>query len=238
MTTDPRTLRLDQSVRDALELMQSGRYRNVPVVDDDRRLVGVVRQVDILKYLARVVPRGAAQPPTQTPPAHGAGRRRMTTTTERIEHDVQELDRVTIRFAGDSGDGMQLTGTQFTRTAAVVRQRHQHLPRLSRPRSARPRARCRASRASRSASRASDIHTPGDAPDVLVAMNPAALKTNIGDLPRGGVLIVNSDAFTAANLKKAAYAANPLDGRLAQAVHACSRCRSRRSTRGRSRAST
>jgi CBS domain-containing protein len=56
MTTDPRTLRLDQSVRDALELMQSGRYRNVPVVDDDRLLVGVVRQVDLLKYLAESFP--------------------------------------------------------------------------------------------------------------------------------------------------------------------------------------
>jgi CBS domain-containing protein len=56
MTTNPRTLRLDQSVRDAIELMQSGRYRNVPVVDDDRRLVGVVRQVDILKYLAESFP--------------------------------------------------------------------------------------------------------------------------------------------------------------------------------------
>ena len=56
MTTDPRTLRQDQSVRDALELMQSGRYRNVPVVDDDRHLVGVVRQVDLLKYLAESFP--------------------------------------------------------------------------------------------------------------------------------------------------------------------------------------
>src|SRR5262245_63133144 len=56
MTTDPRTLRLDQSVRDALELMQTGRYRNVPVVDDDRRLVGVVRQVDLLQYLAESFP--------------------------------------------------------------------------------------------------------------------------------------------------------------------------------------
>jgi len=56
MTTDPRTLRQDQSVRDALELMQSGRYRNVPVVDDDRQLVGVVRQVDLLKYLAESFP--------------------------------------------------------------------------------------------------------------------------------------------------------------------------------------
>jgi CBS domain-containing protein len=56
MTTNPHTLRLDQTVRDALELMQSGRYRNVPVVDDDRRLVGVVRQVDILKFLAESFP--------------------------------------------------------------------------------------------------------------------------------------------------------------------------------------
>ena len=56
MTADPHTLRLDQTVRDALELMQSGRYRNVPVVDDDRRLVGVVRQVDILKFLAESFP--------------------------------------------------------------------------------------------------------------------------------------------------------------------------------------
>jgi CBS domain-containing protein len=56
MTTDPRTLRLDQSVRDALELMQSGRFRNVPVVDDARRLVGVVRQVDIIRFLAEAFP--------------------------------------------------------------------------------------------------------------------------------------------------------------------------------------
>ena len=62
-----------------------------------------------------------------------------------------------------------------------------------------------------------DIHTPGDAPDVLVAMNPAALKTNVGELPAGGALIVNSDAFTQQNLNKAAYASNPLtDGSLKQ----------------------
>src|ERR671937_612804 len=62
-----------------------------------------------------------------------------------------------------------------------------------------------------------DIHTPGDAPDVLVAMNPAALKTNVGELPAGGALIVNSDAFTAQNLQKVGYAANPLnDGSLKQ----------------------
>src|SRR5438445_12988471 len=65
--------------------------------------------------------------------------------------------------------------------------------------------------------RSSDIHTPGDQPDVLVAMNPAALKTNVGDLPAGGALIVNSDAFSQQNLNKAAYASNPLtDGSLKQ----------------------
>ncbi len=128
--------------------------------------------------------------------------------------DVQELDRVTIRFAGDSGDGMQLTGTQFTRTAAVFGNDISTLPDFP--------AEIRAPAGSlpgvsgfQISFSSSIIHTPGDEPDVLVAMNPAALKTNIGDLPAGGALIVNSDAFTQANLNKAAYAGNPLtDGSL------------------------
>jgi 2-oxoglutarate ferredoxin oxidoreductase subunit alpha len=140
----------------------------------------------------------------------------MTTTTERIEHDVQELDRVTIRFAGDSGDGMQLTGTQFTRTAAVFGNDISTFPDYP--------AEIRAPAGSlpgvsgfQISFSASDIHTPGDAPDVLVAMNPAALKTNIGELPAGGALIVNADAFTQQNLNKAAYPSNPLtDGSLKQ----------------------
>ena len=140
----------------------------------------------------------------------------MTTTTERIEHDVQELDRVTIRFAGDSGDGMQLTGTQFTRTAAVFGNDISTFPDYP--------AEIRAPAGSlpgvsgfQISFSASDIHTPGDAPDVLVAMNPAALKTNVGELPAGGALIVNSDAFTQQNLNKAAYPSNPLtDGSLKQ----------------------
>ncbi len=138
----------------------------------------------------------------------------MTTTTEKVEHDVQELDRVTIRFAGDSGDGMQLTGTQFTRTAAVFGNDISTFPDYP--------AEIRAPAGSlpgvsgfQISFSASDIHTPGDAPDVLVAMNPAALKTNVGDLPAGGALIVNRDAFTQSNLNKAAYASNPLtDGSL------------------------
>jgi 2-oxoglutarate ferredoxin oxidoreductase subunit alpha len=136
------------------------------------------------------------------------------TTTRELEPDVSELERVTIRFAGDSGDGMQLTGTQFTRTAAVFGNDISTLPDFP--------AEIRAPAGSlpgvsgfQISFSSTDIHTPGDQPDVLVAMNPAALKTNIMDLPPGGALIVNSDAFTQQNLNKAAYASNPLtDGSL------------------------
>ncbi len=136
------------------------------------------------------------------------------TATKELESDVQELERVTIRFAGDSGDGMQLTGTQFTRTAAVFGNDISTLPDFP--------AEIRAPAGSlpgvsgfQISFSSSEIHTPGDRPDVLVAMNPAALKTNVGDLPPGGALIVNRDAFTPQNLTKAAYASNPLtDGSL------------------------
>jgi len=136
------------------------------------------------------------------------------TITTRRPVDVQELDRVTIRFAGDSGDGMQLTGTQFTRTAAVFGNDISTLPDFP--------AEIRAPAGSlpgvsgfQLSFSSSDIHTPGDQPDVLVAMNPAALKSNLGDLPPGGALIVNEDAFTPANLSKVGYASNPLhDGSL------------------------
>ena len=89
--------------------------------------------------------------------------------------------------------------------------------RTSRPRSGRPPARCRASPASRSASAPPTSTRPGDEPDVLVAMNPAALKTNIGDLPAGGALIVNSDAFTAAEPEQGGLRLQPADRRVAQA---------------------
>jgi 2-oxoglutarate/2-oxoacid ferredoxin oxidoreductase subunit alpha len=111
---------------------------------------------------------------------------------------------------------MQLTGTQFTRTAAVYGNDISTLPDFP--------AEIRAPAGSlpgvsgfQISFSSSDIHTPGDQPDVLVAMNPAALKTNVVDLPAGGALIVNSDAFTGPNLQKAGYAANPLtDGSLKQ----------------------
>ena len=138
-------------------------------------------------------------------------------TTETDQHPspaVQELDRVTIRFAGDSGDGMQLTGTQFTRTAAVYGNDIATLPDFP--------AEIRAPAGSlpgvsgfQISFSSSDIHTPGDQPDVLVAMNPAALRANVGDMPPGGAIVVNEDAFTKQNLAKAGYAENPLtDGSL------------------------
>jgi 2-oxoglutarate ferredoxin oxidoreductase subunit alpha len=139
----------------------------------------------------------------------------VTATKER-RVATQELERVTIRFAGDSGDGMQLTGGQFTRTAAVFGNDISTLPDFP--------AEIRAPAGSlpgvsgfQISFSSADIHTPGDQPDVLVAMNPAALKTNVSDLPAGGALIVNSDAFTQQNLNKAAYGSNPLtDGSLKQ----------------------
>ena len=131
------------------------------------------------------------------------------TSTKAHDVPVQELDRVTIRFAGDSGDGMQLTGTQFTRTAAVFGNDISTLPDYP--------AEIRAPAGSipgvsgfQISFSSSEIHTPGDAPDVLVAMNPAALRANVRDLAPGGAIIVNSDAFTPPNLAKAGYTTSPL----------------------------
>ena len=127
------------------------------------------------------------------------------------EHEeLLELERVTIRFAGDSGDGMQLAGTQFTKTSAVAGNDISTFPDIP--------AEIRAPQGSlpgvsgfQVSFSSQEIYTPGDAPDVLVAMNPAALKTNLADLPRGGILVVNEDEFSDTNLKKAAYATNPLE---------------------------
>ncbi len=128
---------------------------------------------------------------------------------------VQELDHVIIRFAGDSGDGMQLTGDRFTQETAVFGNDLSTLPNF--PAEIRAPAGTLPGVSSFQLHFADhDILTPGDAPDVLVAMNPAALKANLSDLPRGGDLIVNTDEFTKRNLTKVGYAANPLeDGSLA-----------------------
>ncbi len=127
---------------------------------------------------------------------------------------VTELDTVVIRFAGDSGDGMQLTGTQFADTTALVGNDLATLPDF--PAEIRAPAGTLAGVSGYQISFSShDIKTPGDQPNVLVAMNPAALKTNLGDLDEGGILILDTDAFTEGNLHKAGYKTNPLkDGSL------------------------
>ncbi|TDU05881.1 2-oxoglutarate ferredoxin oxidoreductase subunit alpha [Streptomyces sp. 846.5] len=141
-------------------------------------------------------------------PAQGEGKR------------VTKLDRVVIRFAGDSGDGMQLTGDRFTTETAGFGNDLSTLPNF--PAEIRAPAGTLPGVSSFQLHFADhDILTPGDAPHVLVAMNPAALKANLGDVPRGAEIIVNTDEFTKRALAKVGYAADPLgDGALdAYSVH-------------------
>ena len=123
---------------------------------------------------------------------------------------VKQLDRVIIRFAGDSGDGMQLTGDRFTQETAAFGNDLSTLPNFP--------AEIRAPQGTLPGVSSFQVHfadhdilTPGDSPDVLVAMNPAALKANLGDLKKGGTVIVDSHDFTARNLTKAGNTENPLD---------------------------
>ena len=126
----------------------------------------------------------------------------------------EKLDRVVIRFAGDSGDGMQLAGSQFTASSAMFGNDLATLPNFP--------AEIRAPAGSLAGVSAFQVHiadwdilTPGDQPDCLIAMNPAALKSNLEDVQKGGLIIVNSDAFDERNLAKAEYETNPLqDGTL------------------------
>ena len=143
----------------------------------------------------------------------------MSVTSTKInttpKKSVVELENATIRFAGDSGDGMQLTGTQFTNTSAIFGNDTSTLPDFP--------AEIRAPAGSlpgvsgfqvNFSSR--DIRTPGDQPNVLVTMNPAALRVHLSDLEPGGIIIVNTNSFAPLNLKKAGYESNPLeDGSLA-----------------------
>lgn len=122
----------------------------------------------------------------------------------------QKLEKVVIRFAGDSGDGMQLTGDRFTTEAALfgndLATQPNYPAEIRAPQGTLPGV------SSFQIQIADfDILTAGDRPDVLVAMNPAALKANVGDLPRGGLVIANSDEFTKRNLAKVGYEANPLE---------------------------
>ncbi len=123
---------------------------------------------------------------------------------------VKQLDRVIIRFAGDSGDGMQLTGDRFTQETASFGNDLSTLPNFP--------AEIRAPQGTLPGVSSFQVHfadhdilTPGDSPDVLVAMNPAALKANLADIKKGATIIVDSHDFTTRNLNKAAYAENPLE---------------------------
>ena len=133
----------------------------------------------------------------------------------KCKEPVETLTRVVIRFAGDSGDGMQLTGTQFTATAAAIGNDLATFPDY--PAEIRAPAGTLPGVSGFQVNFSSeDIFTPGDSPDVLVAMNPAALKANVRDLKPNGILIVNTDAFKESDLAKAGYKKNPLeDGSLA-----------------------
>ncbi|MCI3271306.1 2-oxoacid:acceptor oxidoreductase subunit alpha [Streptomyces sp. 7R015] len=138
-----------------------------------------------------------------------------------MTYQTEQLDRVVIRFSGDSGDGMQLTGDLFTSETASFGNDLATLPNF--PAEIRAPAGTLPGVSSFQLHFADhDILTPGDAPNVLVAMNPAALKANIADLPRGGEVIVNTDEFTQRALQKVGYEASPLeDGSLdAHHVHA------------------
>jgi len=135
-----------------------------------------------------------------------------------VTKQVQELDHVVIRFAGDSGDGMQLTGDRFTQETAVFGNDLSTLPNF--PAEIRAPAGTLPGVSSFQLHFADhDILTPGDAPDVLVAMNPAALKANVKDLPRGKDLIVNTDEFTKRNLQKVGYDKNPIEDGSLSAYH-------------------
>jgi len=135
----------------------------------------------------------------------------MATVTEPVvKHKREVIEKAVVRFAGDSGDGMQISGSQFTSTVALYGNDLATFPdfpaEIRAPAGTLPGVSGYQIQFS-----SSDIYTPGDSVDVLVAMNPAALKMNIRDLKANGILIVNSDSFTDADLKKAQQTTNPLE---------------------------
>jgi 2-oxoglutarate ferredoxin oxidoreductase subunit alpha len=140
----------------------------------------------------------------------------VSTGVEKRARRVESIDQIVIRFAGDSGDGMQVTGDRFTNESAIFGNDLSTLPNFP--------AEIRAPAGTLAGVSAFQVHisdheilTPGDAPNVLVAMNPAALRANVADVPIGGTLLVNSDSFDDRALEKAGYATSPLsDGSLSQ----------------------
>src|SRR5438034_7680719 len=122
--------------------------------------------------------------------------------------DVEEKDRIVIRFAGDSGDGMQLTGDRFTNATAVLGNDLATLPDFPAEIRA-PAGTVHGVSAFQIQFASEDITTPGDHPNVLVAMNPAALKADLHAVAKGGTLVLNEDSFTQRNLEKAGYGIDP-----------------------------
>ncbi len=140
-------------------------------------------------------------------PAAGTGVEEMVETTVQ---ELAELESVAVRFAGDSGDGSQLIGGEFANTSAIVGNDISTMPDF--PAEIRAPAGTLPGVSGFQVHIASeDIYTPGDDPQVLVAMNPAALKVNIDDMPPGAVIVVNKDNFTRGNLRKAGYTTSPLE---------------------------
>ena len=129
----------------------------------------------------------------------------MTPQTETPPGKATPIESVAIRFCGDSGDGMQLTGGQFTDTSAMFGNDIATFPDFPAEIRA-PRGTTYGVSAFQVQFAATDIHTPGDRINALIAMNPAGLKTNIEDVESGGIVIVNEDEFTPSNLRKAGYA--------------------------------
>src|ERR1700722_18217400 len=136
----------------------------------------------------------------------------MATITDTVErkHKREVLDRAVIRFCGDSGDGMQISGNQFTSTSALFGNDLSTFPDFPAEIRA-PAGTLPGVSGFQVQFSSSDIYTPGDTVDVLVAMNPAALKMNLKDLRKNGILIVNSDSFTDSDLHKAQMTSNPLE---------------------------
>ncbi|MET7763155.1 2-oxoacid:acceptor oxidoreductase subunit alpha [Streptomyces sp. NPDC005393] len=160
-----------------------------------------------------------SSPAEQAEPAEQQGEQTLAggqRTTDGKE--VRRLDRVIIRFAGDSGDGMQLTGDRFTSETASFGNDLSTLPNF--PAEIRAPAGTLPGVSSFQLHFADhDILTPGDAPNVLVAMNPAALKANLGDVPRGAEIIVNTDEFTKRPMAKVGYAQSPLEDGSLEGYH-------------------
>ena len=184
--------------------------------DPERHFLGWLGEVDPDELFESGVPGGSA-----------SSERRKARTTRTWRKPVEQLDQVIIRFAGDSGDGMQLTGDRFTSETAMLGNDLSTLPDFP--------AEIRAPAGSLPGVSGFQLHfadhdilTPGDAPNVLVAMNPAALKTNLGDLPKGGTLIVDTRHLQGAQPPEGGLRGEPARGRLARRLP---RARGRRSPR-------